>query len=101
MRINRVTFGVMIYRILCANASAQESKSTHEPDPLLKQAAASANDEAETSLQRALHFADLYNWHASHPYFTQAQQLFEVAGDKRNALYAHLVRSEREQIRHQ
>jgi len=79
----------MIFGILCANAAAQESKSTHEPDPLQKQAAASANDEAETPLQRALYFADLYNWHASRPYFTKAQQLFEAAGDKRNALYAH------------
>ena len=89
MRITRVTFGVMIFGILCANAAAQESKSTYEPDPLRKQAAASANDEAETPLQRALYFADLYNWHASRPYFTKAQQLFEAAGDKRNALYAH------------
>ncbi len=89
MRITRVTFGVMIFGILCANAAAQESKSTHEPDPLRKQAAASANDEAETPLQRALYFADLYNWHASRPYFTKAQQLFEAAGDQRNALYAH------------
>ena len=89
MRITRVTFGVMIFGILCATAAAQESKSTHEPDPLRKQAAASANDEAETPLQRALYFADLYNWHASRPYFTKAQQLFEAAGDKRNALYAH------------
>ncbi|HWY54142.1 MAG TPA: CHAT domain-containing protein [Terriglobales bacterium] len=89
MRITRVTFGVMIFGILCAIAVAQESESTHEPDPLLNQAAASANDEAETSLQRALHFADLYNWHASRPHFTRAQQLFEAAGDKRNALYAH------------
>jgi CHAT domain-containing protein len=89
MRITRFTFGVMIFGILCATAAAQELKSTHQPDPLLKQAAASANDEAETPLQRALHFADLYNWHASRPYFTEAQQLFEAAGDKRNALYAH------------
>jgi CHAT domain-containing protein len=79
----------MIFGILCANAAAQESKSTHEPDPLWKQAAASANDEAETPLQRALYFADLYNWHASRLYFTKAQQLFEAAGDQRNALYAH------------
>jgi len=89
MGITRFSFGVMIFGILCATAAAQESKSAHEPDPLLKQAAASANDEAETPLQRALHFADLYNWHASRPYFTKAQQLFEAAGDKRNALYAH------------
>ena len=57
MRITRVTYGVMIFGILCANAAAQESKSTHEPDPLRKQAAASANNEAKTTLQRALYFS--------------------------------------------
>ena len=41
-------------------------------------------------MQRALHFADLYNWQASRPYFTRAQPLFEAAGDKRDALYARL-----------
>jgi len=87
MRIARATFGVMIFGILCASAAAQESKSTDESSPL--PSAASAND-ATTTLQRALHFADLYNWHASRPYFTRAQQLFEAADDKRNALYAHL-----------
>ena len=86
MRIARATFGVMIFGILCASAAAQESKSTDESSPLPR--AASAND-ATTTLQRALHFADLYNWHASRPYFTRAQQLFEAADDKRNALYAH------------
>ena len=89
MRITRATFGLMIFGILCATAAAQESKSTDEPDPLLKQATAPANDEAETTLQRSLYFADLYNWHASRPNFTKAQQLFEAAGDKRSALYAH------------
>jgi len=49
-----------------------------------------ADDTAGDLLQRALHFADLYNWHASRPYFTQAEALFQAAGDKRNALYAHL-----------
>jgi CHAT domain-containing protein len=80
----------MIFGILCATAPAQESGLTNEPNPMVKQAAASANNEALTSLLRALHFADLYNWHASRPYFTKAQQLFDTAGDKRNALYAHL-----------
>jgi len=61
----------MILGILCATAAAQESKSTKEPNPPLKQVVASANDKAETSLQRALHFADLYNWHASRPYFIE------------------------------
>jgi CHAT domain-containing protein len=89
MRITPATFGLMIFGILCATAVAQESKSTDEPNLLLKQAAAPTNDEADTTLQRALHFAGLYNWHASRPYFIKAQQLFEAAGDKRNALYAH------------
>lgn len=62
----------------------------HEPDPLQNQPSAQANQEDEVLLQRALHFGDLYNWHASRPYFTRAQQLFKVAGDQRNALYAHL-----------
>src|SRR5580704_5675744 len=90
MRITRATYGVMIFGILCATVCAQESKSTNEPNSPLKQAAASANNEAETTLLRALYFADLYNWHASRPYFTKARQLFEAAGDKSNALYAHL-----------
>jgi CHAT domain-containing protein len=90
MRINRATFGVMIFGILCATATAQESELTTEPNPVLKQAAVSTNDEAGTALLRALYFADLYNWHAARPYFTKAQQLFETADDKRNALYAHV-----------
>jgi CHAT domain-containing protein len=90
VRINGVSLGVLIFGILCATTVAKESKLTDEANPFLKLAAASANDGAEITLQRALHFADLYNWHASRPYFTEAQQLFEAAGDKRNALYAHL-----------
>ena len=89
MRTSRVACSVAILGILCASATAQESKSTHEPDPLLNQAPA-AGHEDEAVLQRALHFADLYNWHASRPYFTKAEQLFEASGDKRNALYARL-----------
>ena len=38
MRISRVTFSVAIFGILCATATAQESKSMHESDPLLNQA---------------------------------------------------------------
>ena len=49
-----------------------------------------ADDTADTLLQRGLYFSDLYNWRASRPYFTKSQQLFEAAGDKRNALYARL-----------
>ena len=49
-----------------------------------------AEDTPETLLQRGLYFTDLYNWHAARPYFTRSQQMFEAAGDKRNALYAQL-----------
>lgn len=80
----------MIFGILCASATAQELQSMHEPDRSLNQAPAQASHEAEALLQRALHFADLYNWHASRSYFTRAQELFEASGDKRNALYAHI-----------
>lgn len=90
MRFNRVTFGVMTLGILCVSATAQEPKAMHQPDPLLNQAPARASHEASDLLQRALHLADLYNWRASRPYFTRAQELFEASGDKRNALYAHI-----------
>jgi CHAT domain-containing protein len=49
-----------------------------------------AEDTPETLLQRGLYFSDLYNWRAALPYFTKSQQMFEAAGDKRNALYARL-----------
>jgi len=49
-----------------------------------------ADDTAETLLQRDLYFSDLYKWRAARPYFTKSQQMFEAAGDKRNALYARL-----------
>ncbi|MBZ5658075.1 MAG: hypothetical protein LAO56_22670, partial [Acidobacteriia bacterium] len=49
-----------------------------------------AVDTPDTLLQRALYLSDLYNWHAARPYFTKSQQMFEAAGDKRNALYARL-----------
>src|SRR6266849_9301220 len=52
--------------------------------------AALADDTADTLLQRALYFSDLYNWRVARPYFTKSQQMFEAAGDKRNALYAQL-----------
>src|SRR5258708_21186520 len=48
------------------------------------------DDTADTLLQRGLYFSDLYNWRAARPYFTKSQQMFEAAGDKRNALYARL-----------
>jgi CHAT domain-containing protein len=53
-------------------------------------APAVAEDTGETLLRRALYFSDLYNWRAARPYFTKSQQMFEVAGDKRSALYARL-----------
>jgi CHAT domain-containing protein len=49
-----------------------------------------ADETADTLLQRALYFSDLYNWRAARPYFTKSQQMYEAAGDKRNALYARL-----------
>src|SRR5216684_7151200 len=49
-----------------------------------------ADDTADTLLQRGLYFSDLYNWRAALPYFTKSRQMFEAAGDKRNALYARL-----------
>jgi hypothetical protein len=49
-----------------------------------------ADDTADTLLQRALYFSDLYNWRAARPYFSKSQQMYEAAGDKRNALYARL-----------
>jgi hypothetical protein len=52
--------------------------------------AVGADEAADRLLQRALYFADLYNWRAARPYFTKAQEMFEAAGDKRNALYARL-----------
>lgn len=88
MKTNRVTFGVLIFGMLCVSGAAEVSQTMHEPDNSLNQAPAQASHEAEALLQRALRFADLYNWHASRPYFAKAQDLFEAAGDTRNALYA-------------
>jgi CHAT domain-containing protein len=48
--------------------------------------------QANDLLARALHLADLYNWADAAPAFTQAEELFLAAGDKRNALYARLGR---------
>ena len=41
-------------------------------------------------LRHALRLGDLYNWADAYPEFSQAEQLFKVQGDRRNALYAHL-----------
>jgi len=48
--------------------------------------------QAKELLARALHLADLYNWADAAPAFTQAEELFAAAGDRRNALYAKLGR---------
>jgi len=47
-------------------------------------------DSPEELLRRALYFADLYNWRAVRSDFTKAEELFQAAGDKRNALYARV-----------
>ncbi len=50
-------------------------------------------------LRHALHLADLYNWTDAAPEFRKAEQIFSVAGDQRNALFARLgkIRSTIEQ----
>jgi hypothetical protein len=48
--------------------------------------------QATDLLARALHLADLYNWADAAPAFTQAEDRFKAAADKRNALYARLGR---------
>ena len=47
---------------------------------------------ASDLLHHALYLADLYNWAAAGPEFTQAEKMFVAAGDQRNALYAKLGR---------
>jgi len=34
----------------------------------------------QSVMDRALHFADLYNWYAARPYFREAQRLFAATG---------------------
>ena len=43
-------------------------------------------------LHHAIYLAELYNWAAAGPEFTQAEKMFAAAGDQRNALYAKLGR---------
>jgi len=69
MTINRAALSFAIFGMLCAIAAPQEKPSQSSS---LNQAQEAGHTEAETALQRALHFADLYNWHASRPYFTKA-----------------------------
>ena len=47
---------------------------------------------AQMQLDRALHFADLYNWADAAPAFADAERMFSQTGDHRNALYARLGR---------
>jgi CHAT domain-containing protein len=58
--------------------------------------------QAKEVFARALHLADLYNWADAAPAFTEAEQLFVAAGDRRNALYAKLgrIRSNIERDQH-
>ena len=44
-----------------------------------------AQSSAPEMLQRALRFADLYNWTDAAPEFSEAEKLFVEAGDQRNA----------------
>ena len=53
---------------------------------------AAQEPQAKELLNRALHFADLYNWADAAPAFTEAEHLFASVGDQRNALYAKLGR---------
>ena len=55
-------------------------------------ATAEQQPQAHDFLNRALHFADLYNWGDAGPAFEKAERLFNQAGDQRNALYAKLGR---------
>jgi CHAT domain-containing protein len=55
---------------------------------------------AQELLDRALHFADLYNWDDAGENFAEAEKLFLAAGDERNTLYAKLgkIRSTIDQL---
>jgi hypothetical protein len=55
---------------------------------LFTAAAVSGAPSAQSVLDQALHFGDLYNWYAARPLFEQARRMFEAAKDNRNALYA-------------
>lgn len=65
----------------------------------LPSAAQQAQPPASDLLQRAVHFADLYNWADAAPDFAAAEKIFAAAADERNALYARLgnIRSTIEQ----
>ncbi len=52
--------------------------------------AQSVRTEPDAMLRQALHYADLYNWADSGPFFAKAEKLYGAKGDVRNALYAHI-----------
>ena len=90
MRVNLVVLTFVTMVVLRAGALHQEPRSRNKPASRSSNRAEASSDEAAQALQRALYFADLYNWHSSRPYFVKAQRLFEAAGDKNNAFYARL-----------
>ena len=49
-------------------------------------------DEPGQLLARAEQLADLYNWYDAEPLYAQAENAFDLAGDKRNALFARVSR---------
>ena len=85
MRLNFFVLTFVALVVLRASALHQEPRSASTPSNR-----ASSDAAAQNALQRALYFADLYNWHSSRPYFVKAQRLFEAAGEKSNAFYARL-----------
>src|SRR5690242_8872023 len=84
------------WRTSCARVSAPRPRFRSWRRSILVVACCSAvhaqQPKATELLARALHFADLYNWSEAAPAFTQAEQLFSRAGDRRNSLYAKLGR---------
>src|SRR5690349_3474031 len=53
-------------------------------------AQSSRTTDADAALRQALHYADLYNWADTGPFFSKAEALYRAEGDNRNALYAHI-----------
>jgi hypothetical protein len=47
-------------------------------------------ESAQEMLDRARHYADLYNWHAAGSLFERAERTFRAAGDHRNELFAQV-----------
>ncbi len=53
---------------------------------------AAAFTDPHQALQKAEQLADIYNWYDAHQYFVEAERLFLVRGDERNALFARASR---------